>query len=342
MAYSFPLLSTLLRHKFHYFTQLPYNLNWFIQLRGPERDFLRDHPLVVTDVGCRGDAPSELTPLFPYMDYHAFDADARECERLNQLPHPFARRETFPLFIGETPGPVDFNLFHEPGQSSPYVPEARFRDLFAGPNFGAERQVRLEATTLADHYAGGGHPAPEFIKLDTQGSELGILRGAGALLESVAMVEVEVEFVEMYQGQPLFDQVLAFMFGQGFELLYLNRIFGQKEQVYRGPSRGQVIFGDALFGRREDRLERFSPERVAKYALLLINYGHMDWAFDLLTRHPEAQALIPGIMDRFKGGRAPRILRQLSNRLDQFLVWILHCRKFNHLTFESDRSWPIR
>ena len=342
MAYHFNLMGTFFRQKYNFFAELPYNLNWMIQVKKGEAAFLQKHPLVVTDVGCRGSAPKELEPLFPFMDYHAFDADAAECERLNSTPHPFAKRETFPFYIGEAAGPVSFNLFVKPAESSTYAPEPRYKALFEGPIFAIERQVDLQAITLKAHYDQGSHPTPDFLKLDTQGSELGILRGADTLLQSVAMVEIEAEFVQMYQGQPRFDQVCTYMLEQGFELLYLNRLFGQKEQVYRGPSRGQLIYGDFLFGRKEDCLQNFTPERIGKYALLLINYGHMDLAFDLLTRHPEVQELIPGVMNRFKRGRAPRIFRQLSNRLDQILVWLLHRRKFNHLTFDSDRSWPTR
>jgi FkbM family methyltransferase len=342
MQPGYPLARTLLGSKYHHFAELPYNLNWMIRLRRDEQAFLTAHPIVVTDVGCRGEAPKELLTLFPYMDYHAFDADATECARLNGTPHPYANRRLFPLFIGDGPGEVTFNLFHNPGESSSFDPGHRFQELYAGEGFGISRQVRLETTNLDEHYQGGKHPTPDLIKLDTQGSELGILQGAGSLLQSVSMVEVEVEFVEMYAGQARFDKIFTYLVDQGFELLYLNRCFGQKEQVYRGPSRGQLLFGDALFGRREDRLQGLSPEQICKYALLLINYGHMDLAFDLIQRNPFIAGQMPGIVDRFKGGRAPRLLRQLSNRLDQILVYLLHLRTFNHLTWDSDRSWPVR
>ncbi len=338
----YPLAAALLGGKYHLFAELPYNLNWMIRLRADEEAFLKAHPLVVTDVGCRGEAPKELLTLFPYMEYHAFDADAEECARMEKTAHPYASRRLFPRFIGEKPGPVTFNLFHKPGESSSLEPGPRFKALYGGEGFGVEKQFRLEATTLDDHYQGGAHAAPDLVKLDTQGTELGILQGAGSVLRSASMVEVEVEFAEMYQGQARFDQIFAHMVAQGFELLYLNRVFGQKEQVYRGPSRGQLLFGDALFGRREDRLEGLSQDQVCKYVLLLVNYGHMDLAFDLVQRNPFVAQKIPGIADRFKAGRPPRLLRQLLNRMDQLLVYLLHLRTFNHLTWDSDRCWPVR
>src|SRR6202042_1260759 len=112
---------------------------------------------------------------------------------------------------------------------------------------------------------------PDFIKLDTQGTELEILRGSPEAVAHALMVEAEVEFTSIYEGQPLFHDVAQFMHQNGFELLYLNRVF-QTREAYRGEARGQMIFGDALFGQSPANLARFAAERVARYAVLLINY----------------------------------------------------------------------
>ena len=49
---------------------------------------------------------------------------------------------------------------------------------------------------------------PDYVKLDTQGTELYILKGMQhTLTRSIFGVEVEVEFIEMYRDQPLFNEV---------------------------------------------------------------------------------------------------------------------------------------
>ena len=57
---------------------------------------------------------------------------------------------------------------------------------------------------------------PDYIKLDTQGSELDILRGFGDLISSVAMISMEVNLYDYNQSSPTFDEVIAFMKDRGF------------------------------------------------------------------------------------------------------------------------------
>ena len=47
----------------------------------------------------------------------------------------------------------------------------------------------------------------DFINIDIQGSELIALENGVNVLNTAVLVQVEVEFVEMYKGQPLFSDV---------------------------------------------------------------------------------------------------------------------------------------
>jgi hypothetical protein len=52
---------------------------------------------------------------------------------------------------------------------------------------------------------------PVYLKLDTQGSELSILRGASRALLGAEFVEAELSLVRLYDGGPLFDEVIRFL-----------------------------------------------------------------------------------------------------------------------------------
>ncbi len=201
--------------------------------------------------------------------------------------------------------------------------------------------MTLEAVRLDDAVAKDQLRAPDFLKLDTQGSELDILRGSSRTLEETSLVEVEVEFCPMYEGQPLFADVDALLRADGFELLYLNRAFLQRKGFYKGLSRGQPVFGDALYGRSPAGLGGFSPERIAKYIILLCHYGHLDLAYQIYSEHPEVREVCPALPSCFP--KAPSLVRRgIVSQLDKLTCLLLRVRRTNHLLCDSDRSWPIR
>ena len=57
------------------------------------------------------------------------------------------------------------------------------------------------------------------LKLDVQGYELAALRGCEDLLERFKYVYVEASFIELYVGQALATEVIAYLFAQGFKLV---------------------------------------------------------------------------------------------------------------------------
>ena len=65
----------------------------------------------------------------------------------------------------------------------------------------------------------------DFIKIDTQGSELSILKGSTDSLKNAIGLEIEVEFVDIYENQPLFNEVDSFVRKMDFELLQLTTYF---------------------------------------------------------------------------------------------------------------------
>jgi FkbM family methyltransferase len=93
-------------------------------------------------------------------------------------------------------------------------PGRQFVDFFNGTNTGdsyykettkfydQQSSIRLPCTTLAEVVAQNALPLPELIKLDTQGSELDILAGAGSLLDHVALIYTECPIVRYNAGAP--------------------------------------------------------------------------------------------------------------------------------------------
>ena len=47
----------------------------------------------------------------------------------------------------------------------------------------------------------------DFLKMDVQGGELAVIEGAQKALGAVSVIETEVEFVPLYEQQPLFADI---------------------------------------------------------------------------------------------------------------------------------------
>ena len=57
----------------------------------------------------------------------------------------------------------------------------------------------------------------EVIKMDTQGSELDIMKGGKNLCKRASIIILEVSLVELNEGAPIYDEVVGFMDDFGFE-----------------------------------------------------------------------------------------------------------------------------
>jgi hypothetical protein len=130
---------------------------------------------------------------------------------------------------------------------------------------------------------------PEALKLDVQGLELAVLRGAGAALDRVLLVESEVEFNLLYERQPLFGEIDEFLRQRGFFLLGLRRTFWRRthpELKHRPSSGGTLVHGDGLWV-RPDAIE--TPRRFVAFCVMLAAYRQSDWLNTLLLDpHPIA------------------------------------------------------
>lgn len=88
--------------------------------------------------------------------------------------------------------------------------------------FSVVREIPVQVRRLDDVVQINQVPPPDFLSIDVQGTELDVLVGCGVLLDTVVGVQVEVEFEELYIGQPLFSEVHDFMRRAGFVLMHID------------------------------------------------------------------------------------------------------------------------
>ncbi|MBL8876264.1 MAG: FkbM family methyltransferase [Phycisphaerae bacterium] len=199
-----------------------------------------------------------------------FEPLRSECEKLNALAAP--GQKYLPYCIGDGTE-RNFYITNTGFTSSLYEPNT---DLLRAFNNLAElmrvqgveklQTVRLDDVREIEDV--------HFLKLDVQGAELDVLRNSLRLLKNTMLVYTEVEYLELYKGQPLFGDIHEFLRQQGFMLHFVNGFGGR---AYSPVSAGrdinmqvrQALWSDAIFVPDFRRLHEYAPERLLALAVML-------------------------------------------------------------------------
>lgn len=254
---------------------------------------LADAPLIYVDCGARGGKLPRAFRSLKNSGYIGFEADPDECARLNAGARPGHRY--IPAFLGRRREMRTFHVTASPACGSLLAPNHALLEAFAELRglFHVERQVPVETISLDDCLRTNDIDRVDFLELDTQGSELEILCGADEALAHTLGVQVEVEFSEMYVGQPLFADIDGFLRQRGFQLVDLSRY-----RVRRGTidasveTRGQLLWGHALYLRRRETLPAALVARLGVVATLIDVPDFAAELFGAVQRAPDADATL--------------------------------------------------
>jgi FkbM family methyltransferase len=141
--------------------------------------------------------------------------------------------------LGAVGGVLDLNVSESDDSSSLLAPTDLQLDAFPGTSCVASVPVKIRR--LDDAVEAGRIAEPFLLKIDVQGFELDVLRGASRLLEGDGDLLVEASFAELYAGQPLADEVVAALLSQGYRLRGIFSVVNGRD--------GHPLQADFMFSR---------------------------------------------------------------------------------------------
>lgn len=122
--------------------------------------------------------------------------------------------------------------------SSSLLPVAE-EHVLAEPRSRTVSQEEVQVVTL-DSEMQDELGRPFWLKLDVQGHELAVLRGAEQTLSDTYAVQAEISFGDLYHGQADWLELCAFLIERGFRLRYLEPGFEDRKTGY-------MLQADVLF-----------------------------------------------------------------------------------------------
>jgi len=277
----------------------------------------------------------------PNLCIYGFDADSATCEEANAdlLNRDIDWVEKHvPVALNDTIGETTLYVTKHPMCSSLYAPNEELLSRFNGLSELAslDHTTRIETTTL-DVYSESHNLLPiDFLQIDVQGADLDVLKGATSVVDkSTLAVQIEVEFEELYCGQPLFSDIDAYMRERGFKLfeLHQTRQIRSASPIHSTIHPGQTLWGEAYYLR--DPLnsatdERWkTPDNILKLACIADILDFADYAYELLEhlvlthgrdpRYNVADIVVQQIDSVFRDGGDPVTDAPLYDRLFPFV-----------------------
>lgn len=259
--------------------------------------------------------PLKHGPLL--QDFHLvlYDADTNCLDQMKAAEYnAWGQVSVFPYCIGEKTGTGHFNLNFHPTTNSlyPFNDEYQEYNFVHNPIYGEYafgdackhmKSIELELYSLEDVLRITKIPSIDFLSLDVQGAEYDILNGARNLLEKNCIgVQLEVEFVKLYQSQKTFSDINSLMENLGFELLELGS-FGRCAPIslpigFRGLE--QPMYAEAVYIKKFNKLVQNNDEELLyKGALFSLIYKKLGLCLKFLTEaakiaeHKKSDASLP-------------------------------------------------
>lgn len=200
---------------------------------------------VVLDVGANtGQFASKVAHYLPNARIISFEPLPEEYAELKsslaRLPH----FEAYQVALGSEP--ADTVIYRSSFSPSSSLRSMTERHIAEWPESAGSTEVPIRVERLDDVVVNLATKIDGWVllKLDVQGHEIDVLKGAEKILNSVTMILIEVSFEEFYSGQPSFDDVNDWMRNAGFQYR------GSFEQ-FMNRAGDRYIFADAIYTRGE-------------------------------------------------------------------------------------------
>ncbi len=195
-----------------------------------------------------------------------------------------------PYALGDKEEKRKFYETNHPMCSSLYEPNEKLLKLYNNLSVAYLKSVTEIKTISLDNFVKKEKiDSIDFIKIDIQGAELDALRGAEKCLKNVLTIISEVEFLPIYNKQPLFGDVCSFLNSKDIMFHKFLGLAGRSlipvilNNDVNFPT--QHMWSDAVFIKNILKIEELNNSQLLKLAIFSYLYGSPDLSYFYLFNY---------------------------------------------------------
>lgn len=238
---------------------------------------LGNEKIHVLDIGARGGPEKEIQKYKTIIDLLLVESDLAESERLKQQGHTVINS-----LIGKNVGQETLYVTKKGANCSFLEPGAPFLNFYTGgrksDRFDVLKKIPMQVNTIAN-ILDQEKKRIDYLKIDTQGTELQIIKGMGKYRPII--LKVEINFVPLYNNSDIFWDIGKYLYDLGY-LMFHNSFYTQKHPANASKNNfsnsGIPTTGDAWFcpdWTRKEGMEIIS-ERQQVYEALMTMFSLRD------------------------------------------------------------------
>ena len=267
------------RRVINFLSEKAYKSNEKYDFKEHIENLLKNNKITALDVGAQGGFNSDN--FFPNQYNQYFQSIL--VEPIKDEANKF-KGQKFVINKGLWSNKEKKNLYvldNRLGSSSMYMPNEEAFDLHRikkkdFQNYKVTRTIQIDCDTISNQLSELNIKMLDYLKIDTQGAELEILKGIGSFRP--LFLKIEVHFFSIYKDTPSWHELVNFLYEMNYVLIDLKGIGSHSTRI---PAEVDMIF---IPNFNNDSGKELIKANIEKFTSLMLIFGQLKVLQVILKR----------------------------------------------------------
>ena len=282
------------RRVINFLSEKAYKSNEKYNFKEHIENLLKNNKITALDVGAQGGFNSDN--FFPNQYNQYFQSIL--VEPIKDEANKF-KGQKFVINKGLWSNKEKKNLYvldNRLGSSSMYMPNEEAFDLHRikqkdFQNFQVTRTIQIECDTISNQLSELNIKMLDYLKIDTQGAELEILKGIGSFRP--LFLKIEAHFFSIYKNTPSWHQLVNFLYEMNYVLIDWKGIGNHSTRI---PAEVDMIF---IPNFNNDSGKELIKANIEKFTSLMLIFGQLKVLQVILKRFKISDNKIEQLEDHY-------------------------------------------